>query len=119
MGSASGLAERRAFWLSGVIEVHGEGAGEGDDENDVGVVGDSVEDWSGLAAAAPVAAACRAAILSSIVGGGVCAMEPGGKRRKKLSKGFGRVFASCSYCLNEAISKHSRERIDVACGDGA
>ena len=31
-------------------------------------------------------------------------MEPGGKRRKKLSKGFGRVFASCSYCLNEAIS---------------
>ena len=57
------------------MEVHGEGVGEGDDENDVGVVGDSVEDWPGLAAAAAsVAAACRAArgaILSSIVSGGV------------------------------------------------
>jgi len=56
------------------MEVHGEGVGEGDDENDVGVVGDSVEDWSGLVAAASVAAACRAAraaILSSIVSGGV------------------------------------------------
>lgn len=94
------------------MEVHGEGG----DENDVGAVGDAVEGLSGLTAVVvAVAAACSAvlaAIFSSIVGGCVCGMEPGGKRRKKLSKGFGRVFASCSYCRMEAISssiKHPRE----------
>lgn len=86
------------------MDAHGEGEdeGEGDDKLDARVVGDAVDDWFEL-----VASACRAvlaAILSSTLSGGVCGIEPGGKRRKKLSKGFGRVFASCSYCRNEAMS---------------
>jgi len=38
--------------------------------------------------------ASSAAILCSTVGGGVCGIDPGGKRRKKFSRGFGRVCAS-------------------------
>ena len=107
--------------VSGVLEDHGED--EVDDDDNAGVAGDAAEldsvaeDWFGLEVVT-VVAACRAvlaAIFSSTMGGGVCGMEPGGKRRKKLSKGFGRAFASCSYCRIEAMSsiRSPQARIDV------
>lgn len=90
--------------MGGVVVLQGVrgevGDWDGDDSEGVRML------WSrfdGDANANSFLRASSAAMRSSTVGGGVCGIELGGKRRKKLRRGLGRDLASFWYCAIEPM----------------